>query len=243
MYVCKTFAYFAKYNFCPICKTPNKITDTECFSCRIDLNHIQPVCPNCGESINSIYEYRCSHCRFDLNNYFTKKLSDKNSCLLDVVSEEDKTLHKLLVSEGMFVTNYTRVLEAKTHLWNVLDDINIYGKAFNSDSTKRRLQGFIHIYEKHGKFAWSILSPEVISNTHKDYQKKLQREKLAEERRKQEEEEARIAEEQERLRKIKEAAELVKRQEEERIKKEQEQKEAHRQYMKEISEQTGIILD
>ena len=225
-----------KFKLCPICKTPNKITDTECFNCRIDLNHIQPVCPNCGESINSIYDNRCSHCRFDLNNYFSKKISDKNCCLLDVVSSEDKTLHKLLVSEGQFVTNYTKILEAKTHLWNVLDDINVYGKAFTSESTEDEIQGFIHLYEKNGKFAWSIYSPKVISNTHKEYKNKIEQEELKEKRRKKQAEVERQLEEENRIRKEKEEQEMKEKQAE-KIKL---QKQEH---AKRISEQTGIILD
>ena len=88
-------------------------------------------------------------------------------------------------------------------------------------------QGVIHVAKKKSdnKCPYFVYSAKLFNETHRIFEEKQKMEENAY------------------LRKIKEEAEFARRQEEERIKKEQEQKEAHRQYMKEISEQTGIILD
>ena len=233
-----------KFKLCPICKNPNELAVRECCRCRIDLNHIQPICPNCGENIHLIYDNRCPHCHFILSEYLNQKIFDKNNSLINVVSSEDKTLYKLCVSEGMFVTNYTKILKPKkaTKFFdNILgidafENINIYGKSFSDESTDEDLQGYIHIYEEKGNYAWCIYSPELISNTHKDYTKKIEKEELEKKRREKQIEIERQLAEENRIRKEKEEQELKQKQAEEAILLKQE-------HARKISEQTGIILD
>lgn len=221
------------YNLCPICKMPNYKNSEVCNSCNVNLNYIMPICPNCGEPIISLSQEYCSECNFNLTEYFSQKILDKKYCILNIVTSEDEDLHKLVVQEGMYVSNYNKILVPKVCIF---DEINIYGEPYQSESTEKPIQGLIHLYRENKKFAWCIYSPEVYSNTHKEYKAKVEREMLEQKRREEQAEIERQLQEEERIRKENEEKELIKKHEEEA-------KLLKQEHAKKISQQTGIILD
>ena len=222
-----------KYKFCPICKTPNHLEDKECYTCGIELDKSYPICPNCGNPLESIFAQNCHHCKFRLDKYFNKNMIDDKFCLLNIVSREDDSFHNLLVTEGMFVSNYTKILTPKI---GVFDEINIYGESWKSESTEKPIYGLIHLYRENKKFAWCVYSPEILSNTHKDFKIKKEKEEKDKKRREAEAEIEIELQEEERIRKENEEKELIK-------KREEEAKLVKQEHARKVSEQTGIILD
>lgn len=205
----------------------------------INYEKDHPICPLC-KTEHSKTDNFCNYCEvyFEHPYPICPDCGNKIDYSKDIICSQCgfdwiSFLENKLKNTDLFkVVNIEKTVINQNNLYkpNVyfIEGEYVYDTTTISDDYESKCEinhhGIIHI-SKHSKNTHLIYSAKLFNETHRIFEEKQKNEEMS------------------RLRKVKEAEEFAKRQEEERIKKEQEQKEAHRQYMKEISERTGIILD
>ena len=220
--------YEKSHCFCSICKTEHSKTDKFCNYCEVSLEHPYPICPDCGSIIDYTKNILCSKCGFDWSTFLEKELEKKDFYKVvdiynDIIKPENISIYvDCDLYEGKYICDGYRFPFSRPTAKQ--DQNNAFVVVYHPTVPQ---QGVIHVAKKKSdnKYPYFVYSAKLFNETHRIFEKKQKMEEMAH------------------LRKIEEEKELARRQEDEKIKKEQEQKEAHRQYMKEISEQTGIILD
>lgn len=211
--------YENTHPICPLCKTEHSRTDKFCNYCEVSIEHPYPICPDCGNRIHYSKDIICSNCGFDWISFLERELKQKSLYkVVDIYNDVIKP--KNLYIRSLY-GNKINLSEGDY----IYDTYKLPTFSYSNSGVNQ--QGIIHISKitPNNEYPFYVYSAKLFNETHRIFEEKQKREENAH------------------LRKIKEEAEFARRQEEERIKKEQEQKESRRQYLKQISEQTGIILD